>query len=82
MIEASTEAIPLQQVPYIRYPVQFQRVEVQALIDSRSEVIAMNLAYAAKLGLVTRETDVDAHEIDDSPLAPYGMVLRGFFVQD
>ena len=44
----------LQLVPYISYPIQFQRGhggEVRALIDSGSEVNPMSIAFAAKLGL-------------------------------
>ncbi len=44
-------------MPYIQYPVQFQegQPKFKALIDSDSEVNAMILAYATKLGLTTRK---------------------------
>ncbi len=44
---------PLEHVKCIHYPVRFKKnqAEVQALINSGSEVNAMAPAYAAKLGL-------------------------------
>ncbi|MCJ1349417.1 hypothetical protein MMC31_007657 [Peltigera leucophlebia] len=56
--------------------------EIQALIDSGSEVNAMAPAYAKKLGLRIRKTDVGAQKIDGSALETYGMVIAGFQVQD
>ena len=78
---ASMEAV-LQRVPCIRYPVQFQQGNVQALLDSGSKVNAMTPAYATKLGLTTRKTDVGAQKIDRSTLVTYWMVIAGFSVQD
>ena len=77
-----TEA--LDCVPCIHYPVQFKKdtVEVRALIDLGSEVNAMAPAYAKKLGLHVRKTDVGAQKIDGSTLGTYGMVIAGFQVQD
>ena len=81
MTEASKEGV-LQRVPCIRYPVQFQQEGVQALLDSGSEVNAMTPAYAEKLGLTTRKTDVSAQKIDSSTLVTYEMVIPGLSVQD
>ena len=52
----------LDRVPCIHYLVQFKKdmAEVRALIDLRSEVNAMAPAYAKKLGLRVRKTDVGA----------------------
>ncbi len=72
----------LQRVPCIRYPVQFQVQQVEALIDSGSEVNAMTPAFAAKLGLSTKPTGVGAQKIDGSPLATYGMAVAAFSLQD
>ena len=73
----------LQHVSCMWYLVQFQENQlIETLIDSRSEVNAMNPTYAAKLGLVTRKTDVDAQKIDGLTLITYEMVLVGFSVQD
>ena len=44
----------LECVPCIHYPVQFEdtnETQVYALIDLSSEVNAMTLAYASRLGL-------------------------------
>ena len=75
-----TEA--LDRVPCIYYPVQFKKdtAEVQALIDLGSEVNAMAPAYAKKLGLRVRKTDVGAQKIDGSIMETYGIVIAGFQV--
>ena len=80
---ASKEAI-LERVSCIRYSVQFQkdRDNTQALLDLGSEDNAMNPAYAKKLGLRVRQTDVGAQKIDGSHLDTFGMVIAGFSLQD
>ncbi len=79
-VTASPEA--LQRVPFIRFPVKFQAQQVEALIDSGSEVNAMTPAFIANLGLSTRPTGVGAQKIDGSPLAMYGMAVTAFSLQD
>lgn len=39
----------------------------------------MTLTHAAKLGLVSRNTNVGTQKIDGSALGTYGMVIIGFF---
>lgn len=39
----------------------------------------MTLTHAAKLGLVSRNTNVGTQKIDGSALGNYGMVIIGFF---
>ena len=56
--------------------------DVRALIDSGSEVNAMTLGYALKLGLKVRHTDVGVQKIDNSTLETFGMVLASFLVED
>ena len=53
-------------------------MEVRALIDLQSEVNAMAPAYAKKLDLRVRKTDVEAQKIDGSTLETYGIVIAGF----
>ncbi len=72
----------LSRVPCIRYPVQFQAQQVEALIDSGSEVNAMTPKFAAKVGLFTQPTAVGAQKIDGSPLSMYGMAVVAFPLQD
>ena len=72
----------LERVPCIYYLVQFKKNEVQALINSGSEVNAINPAYAKKLGLCVRQTDVWAQKIEGSHLDSFGMVIAGFSLQD
>ena len=52
----------LERVPCINYPIQFKKdkIQVQALIDSESEVNAMHPSFAKQLGLPIRPTDVGA----------------------
>ena len=84
MTEASQEDVVLDRVPCIRYPIRFKKseVQVQALLDSGSEVNAMTPGYASKLGLKVRPTDVGAQKIDGSTLETFGMVLASFQVED
>ena len=42
----------------------------------------MTPAFAARLGLITRATNVGAQKIDGSPLETYSMALAGFLLQD
>ena len=48
------------KVPYVHYPVRFQEEQVRALLNSGNKVNAMSPAYAKKLGLKTRKTNVGA----------------------
>ena len=83
MTETSKEDdVSLQRVPCVHYPIRFKKKEVQALIDSGSEVNAMSPAYASKLGLKVHHTDVGAQKIDGSTLETFGMVLASFQVED
>ena len=71
----------LKRVLCIHYPVQFKgtnETQVQALIDSDSEVNAMIPAYASKLGLRARHTNVRTQKIDGSTLQIFEMVLADF----
>ena len=70
------------RVPCIHYPVRFQEEQVKALLDSGSEVNAMNPDYARKLGLKIRRTNIGAQKIDGSALETFGMVIVDFQVED
>ena len=76
------EEVVLVRVPCIHYPVRFQEEQVRALLDSGSEVNAMSPAYAERLGLKTRKTNVGAQKIDGSALETFGMVIADFQVED
>ena len=78
------ESIPLARVPCIHYPVQFRKDPngTQALLDSGSEVNAMNPAYASKLGLRAQRNNIGAQKIDSSTFETFGMVLASFQVED
>ena len=74
--------VPLQKVPCVHYLIRFKKKEVQALIDSGSEVNAMTPAYASRLCLQVHRTDIGAQKIDGSTLKIFGMVLASFQVED
>ena len=48
----------LTQVPCIRYPINFGKKSVSALLDLGSEVNAVHPAFAKELGLPIRPTDI------------------------
>ena len=76
--------VVLERVPCIHYPLRFRKdtAGVRALVDLGSEVNAMTPAYAAKLGLYVRKTNIGAQKIDGSTLETFGMVLADFQVED
>ena len=75
----------LERVLCIYYPLCFRKDkenEMRTLIDLDSEVHAMTPAYASKLGLQVRHTNVGAQKIDGSTLKTFQMVLASFQVED
>ena len=83
MTKASKKA-SLERVPCIQYPVRFKKDQddTKALIDSGSEVNAINPAYTKKLGLRVRQTNVRAKKIYGSHLETFGMVIASFLLQN
>ena len=89
MTDNSGKKVVVEKVPCIYYPLQFQEDQgqegqewIRALLDSGSKVNAMSLAYAKRLGLKTRKSDVGAQKIDGSALETFGMVVADFQVKD
>ena len=78
--------VVLERIACIHYPVQFRKdankTQVQALIDSGSEVNAIHPTFVKELGLPIRPTDVGAKKIDGTTLDTYGMVVAAFSVTD
>ena len=74
--------VALQRVPCIHYPIWFKKKEVQALIDSGSEINAMIPAHVSRLGLRVHRTDIGAQKIDGSIFKTFGIVLASFQVGD
>ena len=74
----------LKRVPYIHYLVQFKKdkTQVQALVNSRSEVNAMYPSFAKQLGLPIQPTDVEAQKIEGTTLDIHGIVVAAFSVVD
>ena len=52
------------------------------MLDSGSEVNAINYAYTKKLGLKTWKTNVGAQKIDGPALETFGMVIADFQVEN
>ena len=71
----------LARVPCIRYPVNFGKKSVSALLDSASEVNTVHPAFVKELGLPIRPTDVGAQKIDSTTLETYGMIVAAFLVE-
>ena len=76
----------LERVFCIHYPVQFKdtsEAQVQALIDSKSEVNAIYPTFAKQLGgFSIRTTDHGAQKIDGTILDTHGIVVAAFSVVD
>ena len=70
------------RISCIYYLVQFQEKQVRVLLDSGSEINAMNPNYARKLGLKIRKTNIGAQKIDGSALETFRMVFANFQIED
>ena len=70
------------RVPCIQYLVQFQKEQIKALLDSGSEVNAMNPDFAPKLSFKVWKINVGTQKIDSSALETFGMVIADFQVED
>ncbi len=79
MTDKKTEE--LERIPCIRFPVTLKD-QTETLLDSRSEVNAMNQAFAQQLGLKIRKTNVRVQKIDGTTLETYKMVVSTFSVSD
>ena len=83
-VKAEDGAVQPEKVQCIHYPICFQKdfADVEALLDSGSEVIAMTPTFTSKLGLKVCSTNVGAQKIDGSTLQTFGMVMASFQVKD
>ena len=76
--------VVLEYVFCIYYPVQFKKdaneTQVQALINSGSEVNAIHPTFVKELGLPIRPTDIGEQKIDSTTLDTYRMVVAAFTV--
>ena len=73
----------LDKISCISYPVQFRKdkgKDVLALLNSKSKVNAMTLAYTAHLSLKVKMTDVGVQKIEGFSIAIYGIVIATFQV--
>lgn len=67
-------------MPYIWYPILFQKNEVQALINSNSKINVITLVYAEKLGFIIWKISVRAQKIDSLLLKIYGIASAKFSI--
>ena len=78
--------VVMERVPCIHYPVQFRKeineTQVQALIDSGSEVNAIHPTFVKELGLLIRAIDVGVQKMNGTTLDTYEMVVAAFLVTD
>ena len=70
---ASLEA--LKHIFYIKYSIQFQAQQVKVLVNSDSEMNAMNPTFAAKIDLSTQSINVGAQKIDAFVLKTYDITI-------
>ena len=71
----------LNRVPYIWYLVTFKD-QTEALLDLKSEVNAINRAFAHQLGFTIWKTNVGAKKIDSTILETYKMVVSTFSISN
>ena len=61
---------------------QLWKKSVSVFLDSGSEINAVHLVFAKKLGFTIRPTDVGAQKIDGITLETHRMVVAAFLVKD
>lgn len=66
----------------VYYLIRFKKKEVQALINSGSEVNVIIPAYTLKLGFWARKPNVGAQKIDGSTFQLFKMILASFQIED
>lgn len=83
-IDFTNSILILKYVSYIHYPVRFRKNwnNIKTPINSSSEVNIIYLAYAKKIGLFVKKTDISAQKIDDFALATFDIVIAAFLVND
>lgn len=86
VIEANMEDILrlLEKILCIHYLLHFKKdlYEIRALINLSSEVNTITPAYATKLGLKIRKTNIKIQKIDNSTFNIFEMVLTNFQIKD
>lgn len=81
-ILAPKAILKLHYVPYISYLIQVKQQSVEVLINSNSEVNAMNRNFAKKLGIQRCKTKIGAQKIDELKLDTFGMVIVFLSIED
>lgn len=72
----------LDWVLCIYYPVWFKKDKVRALINFGNKVNTITPAYALKLSLKVRSTDIGAQKTNVSTLKMFEIILTSFQVED
>ena len=66
----------------IYYPVQFQKKNIKALLNSGNKINTISFAYVKRLGLKTWKTNVKAQKIDNSILETFEIIIADFQVEN
>ena len=70
------------QIPCIRYPINFRKQSVLALLDLGSKVNTIYPTFVKELGLPIRLIDVGVQKIDSSMLDTFGIIVAAFSLTD
>ena len=86
MLITATGEKALEYISSIYYLIRFKKninkTQVQALIDSKSEVNTIYLSFAKQLGLLIRPINVEAQKIDSTMLDIHGIIVAAFSIMD
>lgn len=84
IVEVSMEDTLLapNQIPFIYYPIQFEKNKIRALINFDNKVNAMSPGYVSKLGLKMRLNNVKVQKDDGFTLKMFEIVLASFQIKD
>lgn len=84
MTNARKKDVVLNHIPYIHYPLCLRKdkKKMLGLINLRNEVNVITPAYASKLGLKVRPTNVRVQNVDGFTLKNFSMILVSFQVED
>ena len=86
MTGARKEALVLEYILYIHYPVQFKKdvnkTQIQALINSGNKFNTIHPTFVKELGLPIKPTEFEVQKIDGTMLDIYEIIVAVFLVMD
>lgn len=81
-VDIKDNALVLDQVPCIYYPICFKENKVQILIDSGSKVNVMTPVFILKLGLNICPINLGPQKINYSTFKMFEMALASFQIEN